>query len=161
MTTDEKVSLFRRFFRGRSDVYPLRWESQTSSKSGYAPVCANEWRPGVCEKPRIKCADCSHRLFVPLADQTIYDHLAGRHTIGVYPLLANDTCFFLTVDFDEADWRSDVQAFVQSCRELGVPAALEISRSGKGAHAWVFFVSAVSARDAHRLGTALISHTCS
>lgn len=160
LTTDEKVALFRRLFRGRPDVYPVRWENKAGSKSGYSPACANEWRAGVCEKPRIKCADCGHRLLVPLADQTIYDHLAGRHTMGVYPLLADDSCHFLAVDFDDADWRSDARAFVQSCRELGVPVALEVSRSGNGAHAWVFFSSKVSARDARRLGTALISHTC-
>lgn len=157
--TDEKVALFRRLFRGRTDVYPVRWESK-AGKTGYSPACANEWRTGVCEKPRIKCADCVHRLLVPLTDQTIYDHLAGRHTVGVYALLADDSCHFLAVDFDDADWHSDAQAFAQTCRELGVPAALEISRSGNGAHAWVFFSSNVAARDARRLGTAIISHTC-
>lgn len=160
LTTDEKVALFRRLFRGRTDVYPVRWESKTTGKSGYSPLCANEWRTGVCEKPRIKCADCGNRLLVPLSDQTIYDHLAGRHTVGVYPLLADDSCHFLAVDFDDADWRSDAQAFAQSCRELGVPVVLEISRSGNGAHAWIFFSSNVAARDARRLGTAIISHTC-
>jgi len=159
LSTDEKVALFRRLFRGRTDVYPARWESK-AGKSGYSPVCANEWRTGVCEKPRIKCADCGNRLLVPLTDQTIYDHLAGSHTVGVYPLLADDNCHFLAVDFDDADWRSDAQAFAQSCRELGVPIALEISRSGNGAHVWVFFSSNVAARDARRLGTAIISHTC-
>lgn len=159
LTIDEKVALFRRLFRGRTDVYPVRWESK-AGKTGYSPACANEWRVGVCEKPRIKCSDCGHRLLMPLVDQTIYDHLAGRHTVGVYPLLADDDCHFLAVDFDDADWRSDAQAFVQSCRELGVPATLEISRSGNGAHAWVFFSSKVAARDARRLGTSLISHTC-
>ncbi|CAN7745331.1 DEAD/DEAH box helicase family protein [Variovorax sp. LjRoot290] len=159
LTIDEKVALFRRLFRGRTDVYPVRWESK-AGKTGYSPACVDEWRVGVCEKPRIKCSDCGHRLLMPLVDQTIYDHLAGRHTVGVYPLLADDDCHFLAVDFDDADWRSDAQAFIQSCRELGVPAALEISRSGNGAHAWVFFSSKVAARDARRLGTSLISHTC-
>lgn len=159
LSTDEKVALFRRLFRGRTDVYPVRWENK-AGKSGYSPVCANEWRPGVCEKPRIKCADCGKRLLVPLTDQTIYDHLAGHHTIGVYPLLADDSCHFLAVDFDDADWRADAQAFAQSCRELGVLVVLEISRSGNGAHAWIFFSSNVAARDARRLGTAIISHTC-
>lgn len=159
LTTDDKVGLFRRLFRGRTDVYPVRWESK-AGKAGYSPACANEWRVGVCKKPRIKCADCGHRLLVPLTDQTIYDHLAGRHTVGVYPLLEDDSCHFLAVDFDEAEWRSDALAFVQSCRDLGVPAALEVSRSGEGAHAWVFFSSRVAARDARRLGTAIISHTC-
>ncbi|MBS1208455.1 MAG: Type restriction enzyme, res subunit [Proteobacteria bacterium] len=160
LTPAEKVALFRRLFRGRDDVYPVRWESKTSGKSGYSPTCANEWRAGVCEKPRIKCGECSKRLFVPLTDSIVYDHLAGEHIIGVYPLLADDTCHFLAADFDEADWREDAKAFLQSCRELGVPAALEISRSGAGAHAWVFFSSAVSARDARRLGSAIISFTC-
>jgi len=85
LSTQEKVALFRRLFRGRTDVYPVRWESK-AGKSGYSPACANEWRPGICEKPRIKCSDCGHRLLVPLTDQTIYDHLVGRHTVGVYPL---------------------------------------------------------------------------
>jgi hypothetical protein len=152
--------LFRRLFRGRTDVYPVRWQSKTTGKSGYARACANEWRAGVCEKPRIKCGDCANRLLVPLADAVIYKHLAGDHTVGVYPLLEDDSCYFLAVDFDEAEWRDDARAFMQSCGELGVPAALQISRSGQGAHAWVFFAGRVSARDARRLGTAIISHTC-
>ena len=85
-STGEKVALFRRLFRGRTDVYPIRWESKTTGKSGYAPACANEWRAGVCEKPRIKCSDCNQRLLIPLSDSVIYDHLAGKRTIGVYPL---------------------------------------------------------------------------
>lgn len=161
LSAEEKVSLFRRLFRGRTDAYPVRWESKNTGQSGYAPACANEWRAGVCEKPRIKCGDCANRLLIPLSDAVIYDHLAGEHTVGVYPLLEDDTCYFLAVDFDEAAWRDDARAFMQSCEELGVPAVLEISRSGKGAHAWVFFASRVAARDARRLGTAIISHTCS
>lgn len=160
LNTDEKVAVFRRLFRGRTDVYPVRWESQKTGKSGYAPACANEWRNGVCNKPRIKCSECSNRLLNPLSDAVIYKHLAGDHTVGVYPLLTDDTCHFLAVDFDEAEWKEDAKAFVHSCDELGVPVALEISRSGNGAHAWVFFVGSVSARDARRLGTAIISHTC-
>ena len=159
-STDEKVRIFRKLFRGRTDVYPIRWESKSTSKSGYAPACANEWRAGVCEKPRIKCSDCGNRLLLPLTDSVIYDHLAGGHTVGVYPLLSDDNCYFLAVDFDKAEWREDAVAFVQSCQELGVPSALEVSRSGNGGHVWVFFTGSVSARDARRLGTALISHTC-
>ena len=160
LSTPEKVALFRRLFRGRTDVYPVRWESTSTGKSGYAPACANEWRAGVCDKPRIKCGQCNQRVLIPLSDAVIYDHLSGEHTVGVYPLLEDDSCYFLAVDFDEADWRDDARAFMQSCQELGVPAALEISRSGKGAHVWVFFASRVAARDARRLGTTLISHTC-
>ena len=161
LSTAEKVALFRRLFRGRTDVHPVRWESMTSGRSGYAPACANEWRPSICEKPHIKCADCDNRSLIPVSDTVIYSHLAGEKTIGVYPLLPDDTCNFLAVDFDKAEWREDAKAFVQSCRELDVPIALEISRSGNGAHAWIFFTTAVPARDARRLGTAIISHTCS
>jgi superfamily II DNA or RNA helicase len=160
LSTDDKVALFRRLFRGRTDIYPIRWESKTTGKAGYSPACANEWRPGVCEKPRIKCGDCGNRLLIPLSDAVIYGHLAGEHTVGVYPLLEDDSCYFVAVDFDEAEWREDARAFMGSCGALGVPAALEISRSGSGAHAWVFFTGRVSARDARRLGTAIISHTC-
>ena len=161
LTATEKVALFRRLFRGRSDVYPVRWESKTTGKSGYAPACTNEWRTGICQKPRIKCSDCGVRQLSSLSDAVIYNHLSGERTIGVYPLMADDTCYFLAVDFDDADWKEDAQAFVRSCVELGVPAALEISRSGNGAHIWIFFASSVSARDARRFGTAIISHTCS
>ena len=160
LSTREKVALFRRLFRGRDDVYPVRWESKPTGKSGYTPACANEWRAGVCDKRRVKCADCGHRVLIPLTDSVIYDHLAGKLTIGVYPLLDDDTCHFLAVDFDDADWRADARAFAQSCEELGVPVALEISRSGEGAHAWIFFADRVPAREARRLGSALISHTC-
>ena len=146
--------------RGRTDVYPMRWESRTTGKSGYAPACANEWRAGVCEKPRIKCADCRNRSLIPLSDAAIYAHLAGDHTIGVYPLLEDDSCYFLAIDFDEAEWREDVRAFADSCTDLGVPVAIETSRSGNGAHAWIFFAERVSARDARRMGTAIISHVC-
>jgi hypothetical protein len=136
-TTDDKIALFRRRFRGREEVYPQRWESAKGT-SGYSPACGNAWKPGVCRKPRVKCGDCNQRQLLPVTDQVIYDHLAGKQTIGVYPLLSADSCYFLAADFDEADWREDAKAFMQSCWELGIPAALEISRSGNGAHAWIF-----------------------
>jgi hypothetical protein len=159
-STQEKVALFRRLFRGRDDMHALHWQSSSSGRSGYAPACANEWRSGICEKPRISCRDCNHRELQPLSDAAIYGHLAGEHTVGLYPLLENDHCHLLAVDFDEQDWRDDARAFLRSCRQLAVPAALEISRSGEGAHAWVFFEEAVEAREARQLGAALISHTC-
>ena len=161
LSTNEKVALFRRLFRGRDDVWALRWESKTSGKSGYSPACANEWQARICGKPRIKCGDCAHRQLIPVSDLVIYHHLAGTHTAGMYPLLEDDSCYFLAVDFDEAEWQKDASAFMRSCDELGVPAALEISRSRQGAHVWIFFASRVSAREARRLGTAIISYTCS
>jgi len=159
LSASERVALFRSLFRGRTDVYPLRWES-TKGKSGYSPACGNEWKPGVCGKPRIKCGNCDQRLLLPVTDQVIYNHLAGQHTAGVYPLLVDDSCYFLAADFDDGDWRGDALAFMQSCHELNLPAALEVSRSGNGAHVWIFFTESVPARDARQLGAALISHTC-
>jgi len=158
-STDQKVTLFRRLFRGRVDIYPTRWKS-AKGRSGYSPACGNEWKTGLCNKPKVKCADCDNRLFLPVTDQVIYDHLSGKHIVGVYPLLEDDTCYFLAVDFDKSEWKEDSRSFIQSCIELEIPAALEISRSGKGAHAWVFFSHPVPAREARQLGAALISYTC-
>ncbi|MCT0212050.1 MULTISPECIES: TOTE conflict system archaeo-eukaryotic primase domain-containing protein [unclassified Synechococcus] len=130
------MTLFRRLFHGRYDVYALRWQSSRSGRSGYAPACANEWQPGICEKPPVACRDCGHRRLLPLTDVAIYGHLAGEHRLGLYPLLEDDTCYVLAVDFDEQDWRDDARAVLRSCRELAVPAALEISRS-RGGGPWV------------------------
>ena len=160
LSPSQKIALFRSLFRGRTDVYPIRWESHSTGKSGYAPACANEWKSGVCEKPRIKCSECSNRQLSLLTDEVIYDHLAGKHTVGIYPLLTNDYCYFLAVDFDDEQWSEDAKAFLVSCDELGVSAYFEISRSGSGAHIWIFFDKAVTARDARRLGSAIISYTC-
>jgi len=155
----EKIVLFRKLFRGRPDTYPHRWESAKGA-SGYSPTCGNEWKTGICKKPKIKCSDCDQRHLLPVTDQVIFDHLSGKQTIGVYPLLDDDTCFFLAVDFDGSDWREDARAFLRSCQDLNIPAALEISRSGNGAHVWIFFAESVSAREARQLGAALISYTC-
>jgi len=160
LSTKEKIALFRRLFHGRDDVYAQRWESQ-KGKSGYSPVCGNEWKPGICDKPRIKCGECHHRELQPITDEVIFDHLSGKHTIGIYPLFGDDLCRFLAVDFDKKQWEEDAIAFVESCRELKIPASMEISRSGKGAHIWIFFESPVPAKEARRLGSALISFTCS
>ncbi|WP_459570135.1 TOTE conflict system archaeo-eukaryotic primase domain-containing protein [Cupriavidus sp. 8B] len=161
LSPTQKVRLFRGLFRGRTDVYAVRWENRTTGKSGYAPACVNDQYPSVCERHRrVKCPDCHPRVLLPLDDQVIHAHLTGKHTAGVYPLMLDGTCHFLAVDFDKGGWREDACAFRQSCRELDVPVSLEISRSGNGAHAWIFFTSAVTARDARRLGSAIISHTC-
>ena len=162
-SSDEKIALFRSLFRGRADVYPRRFESRKTGKSGYAPACANEWVRGVCEKPRIKCAECPNRRFLPVTDDVIRWHLSGRDpegqpfVAGVYPLLLDETCFFLAVDFDKAGWQDDASAFLRACRRLGVPAALERSRSGSGGHVWLFFDDALPAALVRRLGSHLLT----
>ena len=160
-----KIALFRSLFRGREDVYPRRFESLRTGKSGYAPACANEWRPRVCEKPRIKCAVCPNRQFLPVTDDVIRRHLTGTDdagepfTIGVYPMLLDETCRLLAVDFDGKTWRDDASAYLATCTRRGVPAALERSRSGNGGHVWLFFDTAVAAGLARRLGALLLTET--
>jgi superfamily II DNA or RNA helicase/very-short-patch-repair endonuclease len=158
-----KIALFRSLFRGREDVYPRRFESRKTGKSGYAPACANEWVGGICAKPRIKCAMCAHRRFLPVTDDVIRWHLSGQDdggqpfVAGVYPLLLDEACYFLAVDFDKTGWQSDAMAFVRGCRRLGLNAALERSRSGRGGHVWLFFECAIPAALARRLGSHLLT----
>ncbi len=161
----EKIALFRSLFRGREDVYPRRFESKKTGRSGYAPACGNEWVRGICEKPRIKCGDCPHRAFLPVTDEVIRYHLSGKDKAGqdfiagVYPMLADETCYFLAMDFDKETWRDDVLAVMATCRDLDIPAALERSRSGNGGHIWLFFSDAVPATLARKLGSFLLTET--
>ena len=159
LSAEEKVALFRGLFQGRPDVFARRWESNRG-KSGYAPACANEWADGVCGKPRVKCAECTNRNLLPITDRVLFDHLSGKHVVGMYPLLDGDTCRLLAVDFDEGEWKDDASSFAETCRTNSVPCAVEISRSGKGAHVWVFFDTPIQASIARRLGTVMISQTC-
>lgn len=161
VTPAEKVALFRSLFRGRVDVFPKLWVNPKAEKKGYAPACSNEWERGICDKPRIKCGECKNQAFIPVTEQVVIDHLKGKHVIGVYPMLPDDTCWFLAADFDKSSWREDVQAFVETCREAKIPAAVERSRSGNGAHVWFFFASPVGAGVARKMGCYLLTQTMS
>jgi hypothetical protein len=162
-SSQAKIALFRSLFRGRGDLYPRRFESRKTGKAGYAPACANEWVKGICEKPRIKCADCPNRRFLPVTDEVIRWHLSGQDAegqpfvAGVYPMLLDETCFFLAVDFDKAGWEDDALAFMDACHRLRLPAVLERSRSGRGGHVWLFFDDAVPATLARRLGSHVLT----
>lgn len=146
-------------------MYPRRFESQRTGKSGYQPVCANEWIRGVCEKPRIKCVDCTHRRLLPVTEEVIRWHLRGRDedgrdfVMGVYPMLRDETCFFLAVDFDKTHWQQDACAFLATCRGMNLAASLERSRSGQGGHVWLFFSEPVPAGLARRLGATFLTDT--
>jgi superfamily II DNA or RNA helicase len=153
---DAKLALFRALFSGRDDVYATRWEGR-GGKSGYTPACANEWNRAVCAKPRVRCSACAHRALLPLTDRVVRDHLTGRQTIGIYPLRPDETCRFLVLDFDKAEWRRDVAVVLVACKQAGAPAYVEVSRSGCGAHLWVFFAQAIAAAQARRLGSALLT----
>jgi superfamily II DNA or RNA helicase len=157
-TADGRVALFTSLFRGRPDVFATRWESTKSpGKSGWAPRCLNEWRPGVCEKPKVKCADCSNRRFVAWSNAEARRHLEGRQTAGIYPLLADETCWLVAIDLDGAGWREDVGALRDSAREVDIPVLVERSRSGNGAHVWVLFTRPVTARVARAVGSLLLT----
>jgi len=140
----EKVALYRSLFAGRSDVYALRWENSTRGKSGWSPA---------------KSAPSASGRYLLLDDEVISSHLAGRVTAGVYPLIDGDKCRFLACDFDKGSWTLDALAFLGVCTEVGVPAVLERSRSGNGAHVWIFFEEPVAASTARRLGTGLLRET--
>jgi superfamily II DNA or RNA helicase/very-short-patch-repair endonuclease len=164
-SADAKVALFRSLFRGRDDVYPRRFESRKTGKSGYAVACANEWVRGVCEKPRIKCAECPNRRFLTVNETVVRWHLSGRDdagapfVAGVYPMLLDETCFFLAIDFDKQSWQEDVRAVVETCRGMSLPVALERSRSGRGGHVWFFFDEAIPAALARRLGSYVLTES--
>lgn len=153
----EKIALYRSLFRGRDDLYPKRWENARTGKAGYAPVCANEWKPGLCGKPKLKCGACPNQAFPAITDEAIEAHLRGRLTLGVYPVLADDACWFLAADFDSEAWMADAGAFLAACRLKRVPAALERSRSGNGGHVWVFFTEPVPAKLARQLGSHILT----
>jgi len=164
-SAEDKIALFRSLFRGRTDVYPRRFESKRTGRAGYQPACANEWVRGVCEKPRVKCTDCPAQRFLPVTDEVVYQHLAGRDNrgnefvIGVYPMLLDESCYFIAADFDRDSWGEDALAFLDTCRRHHVRAALERSRSGQGGHVWIFFSEAVPAGSARKLGSFLLTET--
>ena len=159
ISPEDKIALFRRLFRGREDVYPKLWQNQKTAKKGYSPACSNEWVRGVCEKPRIKCGDCPNQAFLPVSTDVVLSHLQGRHVIGVYPILRDETCWFLAADFDKESWQDDALAFAETCRNIDIPYAIERSRSGNGAHVWFFFSNPVSAATARKMGSYLITET--
>ncbi len=120
-TPTDKVRLFISLFRGRPDVFPTRFVSKKTGKPGYAPACSNKWEPGLCAlRSGGKCGECANQSFLPVGDQVVLDHLQGRHVMGVYPLLPDETCWFLAADFDKSSWQEDVIAFAETCSIAGV-----------------------------------------
>jgi len=155
LSANQKVVLFQKLFRGRSDIFANRWES-SKGRSGYSVACDNEWVKGLCNKPKIKCSECSNRRYKILNDQIIYDHLSGKQIIGLYPLLTDNTCYLLAADFDKNDWQKSIVALAKACVGFNIPHAIEISRSGNGAHLWLFFSEIVLAKNARLLGFGLL-----
>lgn len=148
-STQEKIALFRNLFRGREDVHAVFWTNERSGKKGYSPAVQDPWNTGKGKPKR----------YLPLTDQVIHDHLTGEKVIGCYPLLKDNTCWFLACDFDKEGWVLDSLAFLNVCKQFGVPAYLERSRSGRGGHVWIFFSSPVSQMLARQLGMRLLRKT--
>ncbi len=155
----EKVNLFMMLFKGREDVFATRWENSKKGISGYSPACGNEWVPGICQKPKIKCSACKNKNFLKLNSQAIENHLRGKIVAGIYPLLSDETCWFLAIDFDGEEWQKDISTIREVCSEFTIPVAVECSRSGNGAHAWFFFKQPVPASEARKLGSALLTYS--
>lgn len=152
-----KIELFMSLFKGREDIYATRWENSTSGKSGYTPVCLNRRKRTLCGRPKIPCSKCSHKDYAVLDEEVIKKHLLGNIVAGIYPLLNDETCWFLAMDFDDNGWRKDIAKIRTICNDLQIPIAIERSRSGNGGHAWFFFEQSVPASLARKFGSALLT----
>lgn len=166
LSLQEKVAVFQSLFQGRDDVFAKRWYSPSSQKAGYQPVCEREWNREYCDKRKYKCGDCPNRLFAHLSYNDFFNHLAGkdpfgRDVIGLYPICKDNTCYFLCTDFDDKNcehgYKNDVLAFVNVCKSWNVPYYIERSRSGNGAHVWIFFDKPIMALMARKLGNAILT----
>jgi hypothetical protein len=137
--------LLRTLFGARSDVFAIRWENASTSKSGWSPAIRGGW-----------AGKRTTKEYLPLSDDVFARHLRGEATIGIYPLLPGDTCTLLACDFDQGTWALDALAYLDVCHRVEIPAALERSRSGNGAHVWVFFDGEIPASTARSLAASLL-----
>ena len=161
LTADEKINIFKNYFMGRDDLYARLWKSNKTGKQGYSPVCGNEWVSALCRKPKVKCANCSNREFLPYDYSAVKMHLTGKHIAGIYPLTKDEKCYFLSFDFDGDNWFEDAVSLKTTCLEENLHSAIERSRSGEGGHLWIFFKEKIPAVTARKLGTYIITKTIS
>jgi hypothetical protein len=154
-----KITLLRSLFRGREDVYAERWRTKDWTWA-YRPAGQRNWLAVLASRPEDhKRVDRETRTLYPITDEVVRQHLAGKKTIGIYPLLVDETCWLLAADFDKTTWQEDSLAFIEACQGAGVPAYLERSRSGNGGHVWIFFELPIPAVLARKMGCALLTQT--
>lgn len=154
-----KITLLRSLFRGREDVYAERWRMKDGTWA-YRPSGERNWSAVLASRPEDhKKVDRQTRTLYPITDDVVRQHLAGRKTVGIYPLLVDETCWLLAADFDKTTWREDSLAFLATCQGAGVSAYLERSRSGNGGHVWIFFERPIPAVLARKMGCALLTQT--
>ena len=132
------IELYKSFFRGREDVYAVRWEKE--GKSGYMPAYRVDW----ADYKRHKAsggtfANYKEKSFLPFTDKVLVEHLKGDTTLGIYPLLSDNTSFFIVADFDEGNWQDAILKLYDICIKHGLAPVIERSRSGNGGHLWLFF----------------------
>ena len=156
---EQKINLLKNIFRAREDVYARYWISRKTGKTGYSPACKNEWVRAICKKPNIKCSECPNRELLPITDDILTKHLEDTYSIGIYPMLLDETCYFLAIDFDGDAWTDNIRAFRETCLQKNIPIAVERSKSGNGAHIWIFFEEKIPAGLARKMGSFLITET--
>lgn len=133
-----KLEIFKSLFKGREEVFAIRWEK--GNKSGYMP--ATIYDPYFYRTHRVKNSEINkseNKQYEPFNDEQIEKHLNGRHQAGIYPLLQDNTSWLIAADFDKEKWVGESRTFLNVCRSIGIPAYLERSRSGNGGHIWIFF----------------------
>ncbi len=144
----EKVRFYLDLFACRSDTYALRWEDTRDGRSGWSPAIRGRWRKGMAT---------SDASYLPLTGDVVDRHLRGAHHIGLYPLSDEDTCWWIAADFDGEAAMLDALAYLKAARAVNIPAALEVSQSGRGAHVWIFFSQPTPAVSARRIATGLLT----
>jgi len=154
----QRIDLFYELFKGRRDVYPIRWENYKTGARGYSFVCKNEWKKPICLKAKEqKCRDYNSRQNAEFTKKIAEKHLLGQIIAEIYPMLEDNTTYFLAVDFDKSGWEKESQSFVKICQQYKIPAYLERSRSGNGGHVWIFYSKKYPANKSRLIAFSLLT----